>query len=65
MNATITFRTTGDQREHLKAEAKAHEVSVSQILRDALARGLEAASRERVPASVDPAHHAAAEITDG
>ena len=51
MNAIITFRTTGDQREHLKAEAKAHDVTVSQLLRDAVTRGLEAASRERAPAA--------------
>ena len=58
MNATITFRTTGDQREHLKAEAKAHDVTVSQVLRDAVARGLEASARERVPAHVGPASNA-------
>ena len=57
MNAVITFRTTPDQREHLKAQARVQEVTMSQILRDAVQRDLDApAHGESSPAPQETGH---------
>ena len=40
MDAVITFRATGDLRDNLRAQAKTRDVTVSQVLRDAVERNL-------------------------
>ena len=57
MNAVITFRTTPDQREHLKTQAKVQEVTMSQILRAAVQRDLDAPTRGEIsPAPQETGH---------
>ena len=40
MDAVITFRATDDLRDNLRAQAKTRDVTVSQVLRDAVERNL-------------------------